>query len=236
VVSWKNVFLRRSDVALFQDGNWLNDECITFFFEHLASKHCAAAARVLFLGAETAFWLLLEEDEEDLADAANGLEIREKDLILCPINDNTDRTRAGAGTHWSLLVARAVAPRTDHAAGSKGAPLVPSMGWEYYDSMPGGSNFGIAQRLARKLVAMRGPCGGAASSAGQAIVTDVAAARQTNSCDCGVYVLLFAEAVLEAFLRGGGEAPAVASISPADATSKRLEALAIIKAAATSKG
>lgn len=213
VVSWKNVRLTRADVALFSEGQWLNDECITFFLEHLAQSHGDAASRVLMLGAESAFWLQNEEDLEDLGDAAVGLELGEKDVIICPLNDNQDVECAGGGSHWSLMVARVDASAPGGLACS------------YYDSTSGATNLGSARQLAKKLVVMLD-----SASSGSPRVVEAPAAKQSNSCDCGVYVLLFAEAILEAFLRG--TVPRMIEIEPADATRKRAEALEIIRTAA----
>lgn len=213
-LNWKGARLTYNDVALFGEGQWLNDACITFFLEHLSQKHGDAASRVLFIGAETVFWLLNEDDPEDLADAAQGLELTSKDLILCPINDNSDVTRAGGGTHWSLLVARA-------------SPGTPQMEFEHYDSVTASANVATARRFARKLASIWRPGG----ALGKAEVADGAASKQANSCDCGVYVLLHAEVALEAFLRGAK--PDTSALSPADAVRKRQEALQVVKEAMT---
>merc|ERR1719422_2862967 len=142
VVSWKTARLTRADVALLEPGQWLNDSCITFDLECLVGHFSPlpATSRVVCLGAETAFWFMNEEDLEDLEDAAQGLELSEKDLIVCPLNDNSDVERAGGGTHWSLLVARVMPSR--------------EMRFEYFDSM-GTANLDAARRLAGKLAELR---------------------------------------------------------------------------------
>eukprot|EP00404_Azadinium_spinosum_P052158 CAMPEP_0180753446 /NCGR_PEP_ID=MMETSP1038_2-20121128/32670_1 /TAXON_ID=632150 /ORGANISM="Azadinium spinosum, Strain 3D9" /LENGTH=209 /DNA_ID=CAMNT_0022787299 /DNA_START=58 /DNA_END=683 /DNA_ORIENTATION=+ len=199
VVSWREARLTRDDVALFNEGQWLNDACITFFFQHLLRKHGPAMDRVLLMDAESVFWLANEDDPEELADAAENLGLRGKDLILCPINDNADVTSAG-GSHWTLLVARAA---KEVASGSALAPLE----FEHYDSVSSaGANLATAQRVAKCLAELR--CGTDAARASR--VAQGTAARQANGCDCGVYVLLFAEAVLEAHLRGATGSAAVA--------------------------
>mmetsp|Transcript_71271 Transcript_71271/g.219971 ORF Transcript_71271/g.219971 Transcript_71271/m.219971 type:complete len:230 (+) Transcript_71271:62-751(+) len=216
VVSWRNVRLTRDDVALFHDGQWLNDECVTFFLEHLRQTRGTEEAKVLLVGAETAFWFLMEDDLEDLAEAAESLELASRDLIVCPVNDNADPTRASGGSHWSLLVGR----RTSES----------SFAFEYYDSMST-ANLSAAQRLAAKIAALRlGPAGGAKALRGPPDVRVMETAKQANSYDCGVYVLLFAQAVVEAFLAGGPPAD-VEAFRPADASAKRREMLAAIEAA-----
>eukprot|EP00929_Paragymnodinium_shiwhaense_P110328 TRINITY_DN77232_c0_g1_i1.p1 TRINITY_DN77232_c0_g1~~TRINITY_DN77232_c0_g1_i1.p1 ORF type:complete len:225 (+),score=66.18 TRINITY_DN77232_c0_g1_i1:100-774(+) len=205
VLSTKNVRLTKGDVSLLQPGQWLNDRCITFYLDYLAEQRGSAASRVLLLGAETAFWILNEEDEEDLADAAEGLELAEKDLILCPLNDNADVTRACGGSHWSLLAARV----------SKSGTLE----CEYYDSM-GTGMLDIARRLSKKLAALRFP-----GSAASAAVSVAACGKQDNQSDCGVYVLLFAQAVLESYLQNEQGCGRAASIAPADATKRRKDVI-----------
>jgi len=219
VVSWKNVRLTRGDIALFQEGRWLNDACIDFFFEHLLLKHHDLSDRVLLLGATSAFWLVNEDDPEELEQAASSLHLGEKSLVLCAVNDHADVATTG-GTHWSLLVLRR-SPGTDQ-------PLV----LEHFDSMS--LNSTSAGRYAQRLTEL---CRLAVHSASPAElvsksehVLETSAAKQRNSCDCGVYVLLFAEAVLEAFILG--DEADVINIKPEDALQKRREALVLVEQAA----
>ncbi|CAE8712511.1 unnamed protein product [Polarella glacialis] len=223
VVSWKDAQLTRGDVALFQEGQWLNDQCITFFLEHLGRKHGEAAKRVLMLGAETAFWFVNEDDFEDLADAAGNLELDHKDLILCPINDNTEiEQKGGEGSHWSLLVGMASSP---------GGPLQ----FAHYDSMGSTSNLAMAEVLAQRLASLRRASETQATSS-KVAVQEASAARQSNSCDCGVYVLMFADVVLQAFLAGHADFPSARDLSAGDtAKAKRQEALAAVEAASAER-
>lgn len=221
VLSWKTARLTRADVALLEPRQWLNDSCITFYLEYLASQNGEVASRVLALGAETSFWLMNEEDFEDLEDAAAGLELKEKDLIICPLNDNSDVEAAGGGTHWSLLVARVISSH--------------KMSFEYFDSV-NTTNLDASRRLAAKLAALR--LGPEVAGPTAAEVSVVACAKQDNASDCGVYTLLFAAAALEGYVREGPErgaqacAGVVTTFSPQDAAAKRLEILAVIKAEA----
>eukprot|EP00415_Alexandrium_ostenfeldii_P001905 UN1905 len=162
----------------------------------------------------------MEDDLEDLVDAAEGLELAERDLVICPVNDNTDPTRASGGSHWSLLVGR-------RAAGAAA-----TMAFEYYVSM-GTANLGAAQSLAAKIFSLRQRGAGASdpkAARSEAKVRVMETAKQANSYDCGVYVLLFAQAVVDAFIAGEAS-PAVAAFSPSDASSKRREVLAIVDTA-----
>jgi len=219
VVSWKNVRLTRGDVALFQEGHWLNDACIDFFFEHLTREYHDMSDRLLLLGATTAFWLVNEKEQDDLEKAANSLQLSKKSLIMCPVNDHVDASRAG-GTHWSLLVAR--------RAFSGKELLV----FEHIDSMSLNSQF--ASHYAKRLDRLDRLATQSSDDVDKDIeapqVTEVCAAMQTTSCDCGVYVLAFAEAVLEAFK--GSEEPQVANIKHEDILRRRMQAVTLVEAAA----
>merc|ERR1712187_147308 len=88
------------------------------------------------------------------------------------INDRAERSGSG-GSHWALLAIR---------RGSSG-----TVSAEYYDSM-GTANHGQATCLARKLLPMMG-------GTGKEKVSVCEAGKQDNQSDCGVFTLLFAEAL-----------------------------------------
>lgn len=140
---------------------------------------------VLLIDPATAFWLTIESDAKDLEAAKRALRLNERELVLCPVTDNRDGGRADAGTHWALLVGW----NQSHGG---------SIRFAFYDSMSGGicgsKNLAQAQTLASRL-------------AGRPVeVSSRACPQQTNTFDCGVYVLLFSEIIIKAFLgaRGSG--------------------------------
>mmetsp|Transcript_44586 Transcript_44586/g.129009 ORF Transcript_44586/g.129009 Transcript_44586/m.129009 type:complete len:244 (-) Transcript_44586:56-787(-) len=144
---------------------------------------------VLLIDPATAFWLTIESDPKDLDAAKRALRLHERELVLCPVTDNRDGGRADAGTHWALLVGWS----QHQGSGFR---------FTFYDSLSGGicgsKSLSQAQTLASRL-------------AGRNVeVSARECPQQTNTFDCGVYVLLFSEIIVKAFLgsrpQGGGQA------------------------------
>lgn len=163
-----------------------------------AEDHCTALPEtVLLIDPATAFWLTVEEDPKDLDAAKKALRLHERELVLCPMTDNRDGSRADAGSHWSLLVA------WSRAQYSK--PTDTYFRFAYYDTLSGGMfnnvHLAQAQTLACRLAGH------------QVQVYARPCPQQTNTWDCGVYVLLFSDLVLQAFLKecatstGGSSSP-----------------------------
>jgi len=179
----------------FAPEQWLNDASIACAYSRLAAE--GLPEMVLLMDPATAFWMIAQEDQEHIEEARGALKIEERELVLCPINDSCDRSQADTGTHWTLLVCwdqRALpgsAGANSTSEDSEGRLL---NGFIYYDSLGGLNSIdksklsqanALASRLAGRLVEVSmGTC-----------------AKQTNSFDCGVYVLVFSEIVAAAFLQ-----------------------------------
>jgi len=139
---------------------------------------------VLLVDAATSFWITMQTNPRFVRDMIAPLDIQKRQLVLCPLNDNRDTVRADGGTHWGLLVwdRRGV---TELCGGE----------FIYYDSGLFGSGcVSQADKLASSLCGSevrcrRGSC-----------------ARQENFYDCGMYVLLFSEIIVDTFLKEKAEA------------------------------
>lgn len=124
-----------------------------------------------------------EDDEDDLRASLGSLRLHEKRLVLLPVNNNPYADRAG-GSHWSLLVcARDGATVTLHHLDS---------------SRP--TNAAAADEVGRRFWPLLVSDGSSSSStatpaAYPGVVSSAGCPQQTNNSDCGVMLLLFAEAV-----------------------------------------
>jgi len=179
----------------FAPEQWLSDASIACAYGRLAAE--GLPEMVLLMDPATAFWLTAQEDPENIAEARGALKIEERELVLCPINDSSDSSRADTGTHWTLLVCwdkRAFAGGGQENGHSEDHLL---NAFSYYDSLSNSETESstmhqanaLASRLAGRLVEVHmGTC-----------------AKQTNSFDCGVYVLVFSELVAAAFLEARGK-------------------------------
>lgn len=221
----------------FKPKQWLSDASISFAYMQLVAgaygstcgEQGAMAAlpeMVLLMDPAAAFWLTLQDDPAHVEEAKGALKLQDRELVLCPINDNRDGGQADAGTHWSLLVCwdrRASARGTGAAATwvSRGATTSAPDGrgvrghcqtaaaacgghgcffgrFSYYDSL-GSRALGNANFAQARTLASR--------LAGKDVEVSVGAcAKQTNGFDCGVYVLLFSELVAGTFLEARASA------------------------------
>lgn len=214
------------DMATVKDGAFLNDNIVTFYVEylsHVKHKDRPDDDAMEFLQPGTAFFAGFADHEDLVEGGLPDLHLHTKRWVLVPVNDNADQTVAGGGSHWSLLA-------FDRAART----------FRHFDSA-GASNLGQAQHLARKLTpfvvpsAAPAPVGGtgavAAAGAGSAHpgpplpVTSERCARQGNGYDCGVFMLLFMDALAE------GEAwqDKVRAFTDADALRRRQEIVRLVE-------
>jgi len=182
-------------LAPCDDSSRTSPNTMKMGMEHKYDGHnqCADPLEtVLLMDPAVAFWLSLGDDAGDCEEALVALKIKERKLILCPINDNQDGSRADAGSHWSLLVCW-----SSKLCADDGQNLAGGFGFAYYDSMrqyPGirSQNLRQATRLASRL-------------SGETVkVVPSLCAHQTNSFDCGVYVILFSAIILEFLKRAHG--------------------------------
>ncbi|KAF0689605.1 Aste57867_18962 [Aphanomyces stellatus] len=161
------------DLRLFPTNQWLNDAAINFYFTVAFHDLCGASSDILFMDPAVVSCMMLQcDDDEDLEDLAQGLQLREKSLLLVPINDRS--TFDSQGSHWALLVYSA----TD--------------GFQFYDSSSG-HNLDSAVEVARVLQR--------AAGLPTADVHHVASSpQQENAFDCGMYVCMTAEWIAMSFL------------------------------------
>jgi sentrin-specific protease 8 len=212
-LSYHAAALYQEDIDLLRPGMWLNDNVMVFWMEYLQHDGHAARRHVAFFHPGAVFMCLFERGTE-LADAFAGLRLAEHDLLLLPVNNNTDPTLAEAGSHWSLLSYE----RTTDT-------------WVHWDSsLRGSSNLQVAHRVAEALAPLvtGGASSGGAGSQAVPVVRVGRMPQQANGSDCGVHALLVAD-VLAATLAqpdaGNGpasipcdRAAAVTSVAQAEAS------------------
>lgn len=163
ILSYHDVLLRSSDVALLDGPFWLNDNIIAFWMQYLEKDvYKESVAEVAFVSPDVVQLIKLGVGG-DLREELQSLSLEDKDLILMPVNDCMDLDMPG-GCHWSLLVY--------HKDSKK---------FEHYDSSKR-SNAHHAARIASMLKPLL--------FLEQVEVLEINCAQQNNSYDCGLYVLL----------------------------------------------
>lgn len=173
VLSYGDVVLWSSDVQLLRGNCFLNDRLIEFFFAQLE-----APDDHLLLPPAITFWISHCSDIPALQTTVEPLHLSERQVVTCAVNDNEDVSMVGGGCHWSLLV------------------YIRDLNkFEHYDSM-GGMNASHAKKLASTIKFFLGP------DAPSAKFEEVWTPHQVNGYDCGVYVMVVAQILCEAYASG----------------------------------
>jgi hypothetical protein len=91
VVSYHSAVLYRDDLALLEDGCWLNDHVIVFWQEKLEREVWSLDIRdrTLFVQPQ-AVRLAQYMDSEELGEVLAALPFRSKEVILMPITNSSD--------------------------------------------------------------------------------------------------------------------------------------------------
>lgn len=97
MILYQDLVIKDEDLALLEEGAWLNDILIDFGIQHFIAK-LDAASKVKVLNCGMVHLLKMVEDIDQILPVLPSLET---DLLLLPFNNNTS-IEAG-GTHWSLL-------------------------------------------------------------------------------------------------------------------------------------
>jgi len=180
ILDYQNTLIRKSDFASLNSGQWLNDNIISFWFEYLenvlyadyAQKVCFISPQVSQLIKSAAEYSTQQEDVRIMLESMN---LKNRDLILLPISDCPTNSRSTGGSHWSLL-----------------AFVNSNRTFEHYDSFQGSVNHLHAQSvfsvLHNILISNR-------EASLDLDFVEMACRQQTNSYDCGIHLLLNAEAL-----------------------------------------
>mmetsp|Transcript_16637 Transcript_16637/g.46977 ORF Transcript_16637/g.46977 Transcript_16637/m.46977 type:complete len:213 (+) Transcript_16637:101-739(+) len=169
-ITYGDTTLGEEDTALLQEGQWLNDLLIQFYFEYLGKTARDRKERDFFFPPSSSFMLLFLDagGAKELLNAEILSDLRGSDRVFVAVNDNEDHTATG-GSHWSLLVfirhesmfvhLDSCGSMNDRVARSYARNVAPLVGASPYHFVPG-----------------RCP-------------------QQANSADCGVFALAFAERI-----------------------------------------
>ena len=135
--SYRDVDVYERDAVLFNEGEWLNDSCLSYAFRRIEDKILSSTNQdflktILLVDPSVVSFLQLQcEEDEEFEDVRISLESDSKTWILFPVSDN--QTFDAPSSHWSALLCHR-----------------PTASLLHYDSL-GGRNLTSAQRLAEKI-------------------------------------------------------------------------------------
>jgi hypothetical protein len=108
ILAYKNSILWREDTRGVLPGRFMEDNLLVFWIEHLAHEVYSGRSELCFLHPG-AFFMILQNSVEDIADGLQVLALQDRQLILIPLSSDREAGQARAllgrsGAHRSLLV------------------------------------------------------------------------------------------------------------------------------------
>lgn len=171
VVNFGDSLLRKSDVALLEPGQWLNDNIIGFVMEYLEKiKYKDVDSKIGYIHPSVTQCVKLFAKEE-IGILLEPLNICSKDIIFIPLNDSESTIQAG-GSHWTLIICDNVQKSFYH---------LNSLGDDCLNAHE------VVSKLAG-YITKRAPC-----------LQVVDCPQQPNTADCGMYVVAFIDFLCEKF-------------------------------------
>jgi sentrin-specific protease 8 len=161
ILNYNDSLIYESDLEILNDGQWLNDRLIAFVYEYLEREIYLDQPAVSFLNPSTVQFLkLCSSMDEARMCFLDPLDMNKKKYCFMPLNNNIYAEMTG-GTHWSLMFVDRSTSIMYH-----------------FDSI--GSNNDQAIKFFQKYKSYFGL---------EKYLTYESFPKQSNSSDCGVYVL-----------------------------------------------
>ncbi|PAA51599.1 hypothetical protein BOX15_Mlig008367g1, partial [Macrostomum lignano] len=219
-----DTLVTQSDYDTLHDGMWLNDNIISFALEYIDRTKCRGSSngtqRITLLDPTVCQAVKLTGQavellaQRDLRASAGSSNTRG---LLGVVSDSDSPDQPG-GTHWSLLAIRYVA---NSNATNGACRIVDAL---HFDSLSGNNRHSAAD-LAAALHPALCDCPNALPTVREA----AGCARQANSSDCGAFVLLYAEQLVDAaspddwpLMSAGGDGRASEAVRELRARYRRL--------------
>ena len=169
LITYKSCSIKQSDINCLSDYQYLNDLIISFYYEILNEKYMSND--IVLLDPAVSMSIIFDKDLDDINNCIfEPLGMKNKKFIFVPINDNTKIEYKTSGSHWTLNIID-VNNNTIY----------------YLDSMLGNiSNAKVSVRKFEKLFGKKFN-----------FVYALENTYQTNSSDCGMFILGFTETILK---------------------------------------
>lgn len=174
ILSYYDSLLRQKDIELLEGPCWINDNIIGFYFEYLNMqkvKDSNCSESVLFVSPEVTQLVKLSFDVTYPV-FLNPLKAKEKKFVFFPLNDSKSRNQAG-GSHWTLLVFSEPEKTFFHLDSANIACQTEVK--EFVKSL---SKYLLGSNCPTNYIEVQCP-------------------QQSNGFDCGIFVMCFADVLLE---------------------------------------
>ena len=92
----------QSDLELFTACRWLNDSCINYCFRRMEKDGDIPKHFLLMDPAVVAFMRLQCDNDDEFAELASGIELKDRIWLFIPVNDCS--SFEALSNHWSFLL------------------------------------------------------------------------------------------------------------------------------------
>ena len=99
ILTYEDTTLYETELKLFKEPRWLNDNCISFYLDYLQNtiigKEEIFESKITVLHPSTVSWTIFETDFEDIEDQLFPLKLGIRDYWIIPLNDNQNKLLPG---------------------------------------------------------------------------------------------------------------------------------------------
>ena len=168
--------ISKESLASLERSQWVDDDMIKLSLALKQKEINKSTDKILFVSPAITQLIRASKDGKAIKETLKGLRITERDWVLFPVSNNNQVDMPGGGTHWSLLLYSRQKNVFYHHD-----PIFPI-------------NFMHATELINKI--------STADSSFSINRKNVETPQQKNGYDCGPYVMLFANKIVDNLSEG----------------------------------
>ena len=163
----EGVKIYESDLETLKDGEWFNDNIISFAIDEMEEKNDSRSRNIVYVKPAVSHFIKESTNDEYVERTIKDLGIRKADWAFIPVNNETEKV---GGSHWSLLL----------YSGSSNT-------FYHFDPIKGMNDRSVAM-IVKKLIHKEKKV---------PEMKYVLCPRQKNSYDCGIYTIMYMEKIAE---------------------------------------
>lgn len=198
-LDYHDALIYRSDLALLQPGQWLNDRVINFCYRYFEHEDPVVSKAILLVDPAVVSFLRIQcAEDAEYHDLYRSLELNDREYVLLPCSDSSSFD--AMSTHWSLVVyhvSTSTASHIDsyHGYNTSSAERIAEKLQRLYRSglfLPCSVLLMFSQSNAFIFSRLKDPV--------KLLLPEVP--QQENGYDCGIFTILASLHVVKAYLAG----------------------------------
>ena len=188
LISCGGANLSQADIESLENGGLVTDEIIQFFMQALLEYvKSQTDDRINVVGPSVAYLIQTEYDKRVIESTKKGINLKDYDWVIYPINDKDDPDKGDGGTHWSLIVYN----KKENV-------------YLYFDPLKG-MNIKYAKALHLNLIDANSY--GSIDNKGRIChyvppLVEVNCQKQANGYDCGIFIMAFMATIMKNIVEG----------------------------------